>query len=104
MDAAQVVGTLAAVASVTSFLPQAWKIIRTRDVEGLSPVMYLLTVSAFALWLAFGVLKNEWPLMVPNALCLAAAAFIFVMILLPSREREKVADTLDPEAGASPES
>jgi len=96
IDAVTVIGTLAAVASVTSFLPQAWKIIRTRDVEGLSPYMYALTVSAFALWLTFGVLKNEWALMVPNALCLVAATFILMMIVLPKPNRDQVADVLDP--------
>lgn len=98
IDATQVVGTLAACASVASFLPQAWKIVKTRDVKGLSPLMYLLTVSAFALWMTFGLLKSEWALIVPNALCLAAAAFILAMVLLPRRKREEVADTLDPES------
>lgn len=102
IDGVQIVGTLAAVASVTSFLPQAWKIIRTRDVKGLSPYMFALTVAAFALWLAFGVLKSEWALIVPNALCLTAAAFILTMILLPKPERDKVADTLDPTVHGEP--
>lgn len=97
IDTTQVVGTLAACASVASFFPQAWKIIKTRDVEGLSPFMYLLTVAAFALWMTFGLLKGEWALIVPNTLCLAAAAFILLMILIPSRARENVADKLDPE-------
>ncbi len=100
IDATQIVGALAACASVASFLPQAWKIIKTRDVEGLSPFMYLLTVSAFALWMAFGLLKSEWALIIPNALCLAAAAFILAMVLLPRRSREEVADVLDPDVSA----
>ena len=97
IDTVQIIGTLAACASVASFLPQAWKIIKTRDVEGLSPLMYLLTVSAFALWMTFGLLKGEWALIVPNGLCLAAAAFILAMVLLPKQKREEVADVLDPD-------
>lgn len=97
IDVTQAVGVLAACASVASFFPQAWKIIKTRDVKGLSPLMYLLTVSAFALWMTFGILKAEWALIVPNALCLAAAAFILAMVLLPKRSRDEVADVLDPE-------
>lgn len=96
IDGVQAVGALAATASVVSFLPQAWKIIRTRDVKGLSPYMYALTVSAFALWLTFGILKTEWALMVPNFLCLIASAFILLMIILPARKRDKVADAIDP--------
>lgn len=96
IDNVQAVGALAAISSVVSFLPQAWKVIKTRDVKGLSPLMYLFTVSAFALWMTFGLLKGEWALIVPNALCLVAASFILVMVLLPRRSREQVADKLDP--------
>jgi len=99
-DPVQTVGTLAAGASVASFMPQAWKIIRTRDVEGLSARMYVLTAAAFALWLAFGLLQNQWALIVPNALCFVTATFILTMIVMPPRQRERVAATLDPESGS----
>ena len=89
------VGIAAAVASTASFAPQAWKIIRSRDVTGLSAPMYLLTVVGFSLWLTYGVLKQDWALMVPNALCLALASFIFAMILLPRAKRERIADTVE---------
>lgn len=95
MDTVEVIGGLAAVCSVASFSPQAWRIIRTRSTKGLSPAMYVLTVAAFALWLAFGVMKGEWAIMVPNALCLGFGVFILVLILLPQRAVEKVADKLD---------
>lgn len=97
VDAAivQGVGAAAAIASTTSFAPQAWKIIKTRDVSGLSSAMYLLTVSAFALWLAYGLLKGDWALILPNALCLMLALFILVMTLVSKRIRHAVADTVE---------
>lgn len=105
---APVVGTLAALASTASFAPQAWRIIRTRDVKGLSPAMYTLTVAAFALWLSYGALRRDWALIVPNALCLALSAFILTMTLLPRARRERVADAIEaattegPDSAASP--
>ena len=97
VDAVQIVGFIAAAASVTSFLPQAWKIIRTNDVQGLSSRMYSLTALSFSLWLAYGVLSGQWALIVPNALCLIAATFILSMILLPEKKREVVSQTLNPD-------
>lgn len=94
---AATIGTLAAILSVASFAPQAWQIIRTRKIEGLSAKTYLLTSIGFALWLAFGILKGEWPIIVPNFLCLLFAGFIFIMLILPKQQREKVADKLDPD-------
>jgi MtN3 and saliva related transmembrane protein len=96
LDAATWVGALAALASTTSFVPQAWKIIRTRDTDAISAAMYAVTVVGFALWLAYGLLLGQWPLIVTNGLCLALSAFILAMKLLPRRQREAVADALDP--------
>jgi uncharacterized protein with PQ loop repeat len=36
LDATALVGAAATLASTTSFLPQAWKVIRTRDTEAIS--------------------------------------------------------------------
>ena len=87
-------GYLAAIASMASFIPQAWKIIRSRRTEDISVGMYLLTVSAFALWLAYGIALRQWPLVVSNGLCFALSAFILAMTLLPQRQKDKVADAV----------
>lgn len=97
IDWVTVVGTIGACASVASFTPQAWKIIRERSTDGLSLGMFALTTLAFAAWTTFGVLQQEWTLIIPNAICLVFATFILVMIALPRRQTEKVAETLDPE-------
>lgn len=96
MDWATVVGTVGAIASVSSFTPQAWKIIRERRTEGLSLGMFALTTLAFLAWTTFGILRGEWTLIVPNAICLMLAAFILVMIVLPPSKTRKVARRLDP--------
>lgn len=86
------VGYLAAVCSTVSFTPQAWKVVRTRDTSSLSAPMYVITVMGFGLWLVFGLLKGEWPLIVSNAICLILSAFILLMKLLPRPDKEAVAD------------
>lgn len=97
IDWTAVAGTIGACASVASFTPQAWKIIRSRSTSGLSLGMFALTSLAFAAWTTFGLLKSEWALIIPNAICLAFALFIMAMIALPRRETEEVAEKLDPE-------
>ena len=96
MDAATLVGSLAALATTTSFVPQAWKVIRTRDTAALSAGMYALRTLAIGLWLAYGLILGQWPLIATNAVCLALSGFILAMKLLPRRHREAVADALDP--------
>ena len=98
IDWVTIVGTIGATASVASFTPQAWKIIRERSTEGLSLGMFALTSLAFAAWTTFGLLQSEWTLIIPNAICLLFALFILGMIALPQRQTEEVAEALDPEA------
>lgn len=98
IDWTTVIGTIGASASVASFTPQAWKIIRERSTKGLSLAMFALTCLSFASWTTFGALKGEWTLIIPNAICLVFALFILGMIALPPRETRKVAEALDPEA------
>jgi MtN3 and saliva related transmembrane protein len=96
MDTATLVGGVATLASATSFLPQAWKVIRTRDTSAISAGMYSVTVVGFSLWLAYGLLLRQWPLILTNGVCLVLSAFILVMTLLPRQQKEKVAEALDP--------
>lgn len=89
-----VLGYGAAFLSTVSFAPQAWKVIRSRKTQDISLGMYLLTVAAFALWLAFGILKQEWPLVLSNGICLALSGFILMMKILPASKRKTVARNL----------
>ncbi|RWE41911.1 MAG: hypothetical protein EOS78_06070 [Mesorhizobium sp.] len=91
-----IIGSLAAVCSTTSFAPQAWKIIKTRDTAGISAPMYAITVLGFALWLTFGLIKKEWPIVITNGVCLILSTFILSMTLLPRAKKDAVANALDP--------
>lgn len=93
-----ILGYLAALASMVSFVPQAWKIVRSRDTKDISAGMYLLTVSAFGLWLAYGILQHQWPLVVSNGVCFLLSAFILAMTLLPWRQKNAIASTIEGKA------
>jgi MtN3 and saliva related transmembrane protein len=85
MEVATIVGSVAALCSMTSFAPQAWKIIQSGETKDISAAMYALTVTGFALWFTYGVLLGDWPLMVTNGVSGLMAAFILAMKLLPDR-------------------
>ena len=77
----ELIGYLAAFLTTCSFVPQAWHTFRTRDVSGISLGMYSVFVCGVALWLAYGVLLNEWPIVVANTITLALAVCILAMKL-----------------------
>jgi MtN3 and saliva related transmembrane protein len=74
-------GYVAATLTTASFVPQVWLTWRTRDVSGISLGMYLMFTLGVALWLAYGVVLQAWPLMVANSITLALALAIVGMKL-----------------------
>ncbi|AVP98191.1 hypothetical protein C7S18_13755 [Ahniella affigens] len=80
MDA-ELVGYLAAVLTTSSFLPQALKTLRTRDVSGISLSMYCLFVSGVLLWLVYGVMRQAWPIIIANAITAVLAGSVLVLKL-----------------------
>lgn len=77
--AANVVGTAAALCSITSFAPQGIKIWKERDASAVSLKTYSLTVTCFVLWVAYGVLTQAWPVIVANACALVMAFGVLMM-------------------------
>ncbi len=97
MNAITVVSLFAATLSMVSFVPQAWTIIRSRNTDGVSLRMYLITVACFVSWLVYGLLLMQWAIIVQNVICLCLSSFILTMKLLPQRKKEEVADALTPD-------
>lgn len=81
------IGTVAATLTTLSFLPQAWLTLRTRDVSGISLSMYSVFTLGVALWLVYGVMLGEWPIIIANALTLMLATAILGMRLAFARRR-----------------
>ena len=74
MTLTDAIGYLAAVLTTSSFVPQAVLTVRTRNVSGISLGMYSVFTLGVGLWLAYGVVIGEWPIVIANALTLALAA------------------------------
>ena len=81
MNLTDLIGTLAAILTTISFLPQALHTFRTKDVRGISLGMYSAFTLGVALWLVYGLLLGAWPVVIANCITLALAATILVMKL-----------------------
>jgi MtN3 and saliva related transmembrane protein len=76
---ANTVGVVAAVCSMTSFVPQIIKIWRDRDASEISLIMYLVTVTGFCLWSGYGVLIGSWPVTASNLVCLGLSGAVLAL-------------------------
>lgn len=81
MTATDLIGFCAALLTTLSFVPQAWLTFRSRDVSGISLGMYSAFTLGVALWLAYGLALQAWPVVVANAVTLALALAILLMKL-----------------------
>ena len=62
MTRVTVLGLLAAFCTTTAYLPQVIKTWRTRSTTDISLGMFLLMVSGLVLWLAYGIILADLPL------------------------------------------
>ncbi len=79
MNLANLIGTLAALCSMASFVPQIIKIARERDASSVSLRMYVVTVTGFSLWITYGLLARSWPVAVSNGVCLVLSGVILAL-------------------------
>lgn len=70
------IGLLAAACTTVSFLPQAMKVIKTKHTKDLSLGMYSLLTVGLCLWFTYGVLVEDLPVILANALSLVLAVII----------------------------
>lgn len=84
-------GYCAAVLTTGSFVPQALLTLRSRDVSGISLGMYSAFTVGVALWLAYGLVLGDWPIVVANAVTLALAATILATKLAVERANRRAA-------------
>ncbi|MCE3232711.1 MAG: glutathione synthetase [Rickettsiaceae bacterium] len=71
-----IIGSIAAVLTTFSFLPQVIKIIKTSNTENISLLMYILAVIGQILWLAYGIIIGSFPIIISNTLTLIFSSII----------------------------
>ncbi len=60
------IGYLAGILGTICWVPQTWKAWTTRDTSGLSLAANLLFLATVTLWLVYGLLVGDWPLILAN--------------------------------------
>jgi MtN3 and saliva related transmembrane protein len=79
-----IIGSIAAVATTISFIPQAVKVLTTRDTRSISLLMYLVFSVGVSLWLVYGILRKDIPVACANGVTLLLA-----LVILYCKIREK---------------
>ncbi|WP_417833561.1 SemiSWEET transporter [Thalassospira xiamenensis] len=69
-------GLLAGSLTTIAFLPQVIRTWRTRSTADISLVMFLILCTGIALWLVYGLVRGDWPVIISNGFTLVLASTI----------------------------
>ncbi|KAA5535864.1 SemiSWEET transporter [Paenimyroides baculatum] len=61
-----VIGTIAGILTSVSMIPQLIKVLKEKDVENLSWGMIAVLLIGVSLWVVYGIMKNELPIILSN--------------------------------------
>jgi len=75
------IGILAALCTTGAFLPQLIKLFKTKAVQDISSLMYLIMIVGVILWIVYGLHHTLWPVVIANSFTLAFSILILSMKL-----------------------
>ncbi len=79
MDIVSLSGYAAGTLTTLAYVPQAWKVLRTRHTKDISLTTYIMLVAGVVLWTLYGLWLRDWALLVSNAVALVFMIPILVM-------------------------
>jgi MtN3 and saliva related transmembrane protein len=81
MDTIQLIGLAAGSCTTAAFIPQVIKTWKTRSAKDLSLGMFSIFCTGVVLWLTYGFLIRDIPVIVANMVTLILASFLLVLKL-----------------------
>ena len=73
------IGLLAAFCTSVSFIPQAYRTVKTKHTKDISLTMYLIFVTGVIAWLSYGILLKDIPIIVANIPTLIFSGIVLTM-------------------------
>jgi len=76
VDVTSVIGSIAGICTTLAFVPQVIKIRRTKSTNDISLAMFLIFCIGVGLWLIYGFMQSDMPIILANAMTLVLAGDI----------------------------
>ena len=84
-----IIGYLAGICTAASQFPQAYKIYKTKQTQGISLPMYATLTLGVTFWFIYGILLMNLPMMLANGVCLPPALYTLFVIIQNERKKGK---------------
>lgn len=83
------VGYIAATLTTISFIPQVIQVVKTKDTSSISLGMYTLFVVGVAMWLVYGLVIGDLPMIISNAITTVLSSVILGYKINAVRQNKK---------------
>ncbi|AZA53536.1 SemiSWEET transporter [Chryseobacterium sp. G0201] len=77
-----ILGIVAGVLTSASMIPQLIKVLKEKNVEDISLIMLLVLITGVSLWVWYGIIKDEWPIILSNAFSVAVNLSLLVCYMI----------------------
>lgn len=81
MDWEEVLGLIAGVCTTVAVIPQIRKAWKKKQVNDVSPGMFAILMLGLGLWVLYGVIKNDIPIIATNAVAFGLNSFMFYLMI-----------------------
>lgn len=81
IDNYEIIGLLAALLTTASFVPQVYKIWKSKSADSLSLTMYLVLFVGIILWLVYGIHLKSLSMIIANSITAILALLLIVFKL-----------------------
>jgi MtN3 and saliva related transmembrane protein len=86
----ELVGSIAAFLTTVAFVPQAYKVYKTNQTKDLSLFLFLIFSLGVFMWLIYGIMKEDSPIMIANSITLFLSLYIlYKKISIDNSEKSK---------------
>ena len=72
----ELIGYLAAFLTTVAFVPQAYKVFKTNQTKDLSLFLFLIFSLGVFMWLIYGIMKEDLPIIIANSITLFLSLYI----------------------------
>ena len=79
-------GIIAGILTSVSMIPQLIKVIREKNVEEISLLMLLVLISGLSLWVWYGFMKDELPIIISNSFAVLVNICLLICYIIYSKK------------------
>ncbi len=101
-DSTQIVGLVAGICTAISLLPQLIKLVKNKKAEDISLFYLLILFVGLGLWIWYGVLREDLPIIITNGFSLIVNGVIIVLGIRYKKAHRRAEEKSAAKTGSRP--